>query len=153
MRLFEDEGHEASSYYTRSMVYAMKQVPGLYQLVIRLRRARIIKVGALGRFRFPAGWYVYTGSARNGLAQRIRRHLRGQKRKHWHIDYLLAAADGVEAFFMRGETISECKLHDRLQGGEMVVSNFGSSDCGCQSHLAYFRNRPRIGLKAWEESY
>jgi len=53
-----------------------------------------------GQIPFPAGWYVYTGSARNGLAQRVGRHLRHNKRKHWHIDYLLAVADRVEAFVL-----------------------------------------------------
>lgn len=61
----------------------MKPVPGVYQLVIRMRRPAVITVGALGRCRFPAGWYVYTGSARNGLEQRIRWHLRQEKRRHF----------------------------------------------------------------------
>jgi len=46
----------------------MRVIPGLYELRIRLRRPATITVGALGRVRFPAGWYVYTGSARNGRA-------------------------------------------------------------------------------------
>ncbi len=124
----------------------MTVTPGTYQLLIRLRRPAMITVGALGRFRFPAGWYVYTGSARNGLEQRIRRHLRRKKRKHWHIDYLLAAADGVEAFVLPGGPTSECELHGRLRGGRVIVPGFGSSDCDCASHLAHFRKRPRIGL-------
>lgn len=73
-------------------------------------------MGALGDYPFPAGWYVYTGSARNGVHQRIRRHLRREKRKHWHIDYLLAVADSVEAFVMLGTSISECELHASLKG-------------------------------------
>jgi len=129
----------------------MRPVPGVYQLVIRLRRPAVITVGALGSFRFPAGWYVYTGSARNGLAQRIRRHLRQDKRKHWHIDYLLAAADRVEAFVLPGSTIFECELHGRLRGGLVLVRGFGSSDCCCKAHLAWFRRRPKVGLMGFGE--
>jgi len=124
----------------------MKPVPGVYQLVIRLRRPAVITVGALGCFRFPAGWYVYSGSAKNGLVQRIRRHLRQDKRKHWHIDYLLAATDRVEAFVLPGSAVSECELHGQLQGCQVLVPGFGASDCDCESHLAYIRKRPGIGL-------
>jgi len=130
----------------------MKVIPGLYQLRIRLKRPRTICVGALGKHSFPAGWYVYTGSARNGLAQRVGRHLRDGKRKHWHIDYLLAVADEVEAFVLPSEKPSECELHARLQGGEILIPGFGASDCRCESHLAYCERRPRIGLMPWRES-
>ena len=126
--------------------------PGVYQLRIRLRRPKRLRVGALGKRCFPAGWYVYTGSARNGLAQRIRRHLRSRKRRHWHIDYLLAAADGVEAFVLPGAAVTECELHGRLVGGEVIVPGFGSSDCWCRAHLAYFRRKPAIELRTWAES-
>ena len=66
---------------------------GFYQLVVRLGRRRTIVVGRLGRFEFPAGYYVYTGSAKRGLESRIARHLRRRKRMRWHIDYLLQYAD------------------------------------------------------------
>ena len=128
----------------------MPIIPGLYQLRIRLRRPATITVGALGRVRFPAGWYVYTGSARNGLEQRLGRHLRKRKRKHWHIDYLLAVADSVEAFVLPGTEMAECELHASLAGGQAVVPGFGSSDCNCGSHLTYFRHGPRIALARWE---
>ena len=65
--------------------------PRTYQLAIRIGRPIRIRVGRLGEFEFPAGRYVYTGSARRGLEARVRRHLSRAKRLHWHIDYLLAA--------------------------------------------------------------
>jgi len=86
----------------------MTVIAGTYQLCIRLRRVKLLRVGALGRFRFAAGWYVYSGSARNGLHQRVGRHLRRRKRNRWHIDYLLAVADAVEAFVRVGTDVSEC---------------------------------------------
>lgn len=87
-------------------------IPGRYQLLIGLKQPARIRVGALGVCQFPAGWYVYTGSARGGLAQRISRHLRADRRLHWHVDYLLAAADHVEAFFLAGLEVSECERID-----------------------------------------
>jgi sugar fermentation stimulation protein A len=124
-------------------------VPGVYQLRIRLKRPRTIRVGALGKHCFPAGWYVYTGSARNGLTQRVGRHLRQNKRKHWHIDYLLAVADQVEAFVLLGEALTECELHAQLVEGQTILPRFGASDCRCESHLAWFKKRPRIQLTPW----
>lgn len=125
--------------------------PGLYQLRVHLEQPATICVGALGDCRFPAGWYVYTGSARSGLHQRISRHLRHKKRRHWHIDHLLARADHVEAFVLPEAAVTECEQHAALTGGEVVVPGFGSSDCGCRSHLVWFRRRPGIGLMPWGE--
>ena len=63
---------------------------GTYQLVIHLEADRIITVGKLGRFHFPAGYYIYSGSAQKNLTHRISRHLRKKKPLRWHIDYLLS---------------------------------------------------------------
>jgi len=129
----------------------MRIVPGIYQLRIRLRQPKNVRVGALGICHFPAGWYVYSGSAKNGLIQRIGRHLRNKKRNHWHIDYLLEVADDVEAFILPNSDVSECELHRCLQDGKTLVVGFGSSDCKCRSHLAYFQRKPRIVLMAWKK--
>jgi sugar fermentation stimulation protein A len=124
---------------------------GLYQLRIRLRQAREIAIGSLGPCRFRAGWYVYTGSARNGLDARLRRHFRpaGMKRLHWHIDYLLAGADAVEAFVWPAAPCTECELHAALPEHAVTIPRFGASDCRCGSHLAYFRSRPPMTLTPW----
>ena len=83
---------------------------GLYQLVIQLGRRQVIDVGHLGRFAFPSGYYVYTGSAKLGLESRIARHLRKEKRLRWHIDYLLGQASIVEVKRYHGSRRSECEL-------------------------------------------
>ena len=61
-----------------------------YPLMVGLVHPAEVRVGALGRFRFPAGHYVYTGSALRGIESGIQRHLSARKKRHWHIDYLLA---------------------------------------------------------------
>ncbi len=128
----------------------MNVVAGVYQLRMRVRKERTIDVGALGSCRFPRGWYVYTGSARGGLYQRVSRHLREDKRMHWHIDHLLAVSDCVEAFVLPDPHAGECALHDALREAETPIPGFGASDCKCRSHLAYFASRPAIGLTPWE---
>jgi Uri superfamily endonuclease len=110
---------------------------GSYQLVIKLADKRRIKVGRLGSFVFPAGYYVYTGSAKRGLEARIARHLRRDKKLRWHIDYLLQFATVVEVNRYPNEV--ECELNKILsrQGGKVIVERFGSSDCMCETHLLY----------------
>jgi len=117
---------------------------GIYQLVIRLRRERSIRIGRRGLFAFPAGYYVYTGSALRGLESRIARHLRMRKRMRWHIDYLLRYCQ-VSEVRRYGNDQSECGLSrrvGRLPGSGIVVPGFGSSDCKCSTHLFHFRRNP-----------
>jgi Uri superfamily endonuclease len=84
---------------------------GVYQLHLRLDKPKRIRVGKLGVFTFPAGRYIYTGSAMNGLIGRLRRHLKKRKKLHWHIDYLLRHAK-IETIFVleTGERV-ECQLN------------------------------------------
>jgi len=49
---------------------------GSYVLVVRLEEAASITVGKLGPQAFPKGYYLYFGSALNGLEGRIQRHVR-----------------------------------------------------------------------------
>ncbi|MBU4245420.1 MAG: GIY-YIG nuclease family protein [Nanoarchaeota archaeon] len=63
---------------------------GIYCLVIRLEKDARIRIGSLGELFFEKGSYVYVGSAMNGLENRIARHLRYEKKLHWHIDYMLS---------------------------------------------------------------
>jgi Uri superfamily endonuclease len=106
-----------------------------YQLVIEVPHPLCIAVGALGERRFPAGRYIYTGSARRALEARIARHLHGAARLHWHVDYLLATP-GVRVLTVRRSPQTECAANAAV-AGEVVVAGFGASDCraGCSAHL------------------
>ncbi len=110
-----------------------------YQLLIRLDRECEIRVGALGRFRFPEGWYLYTGSARRNLEARLQRHLRREKRLRWHIDYLLAAP-AARVLALSTSARGECAWN-RASGGRVIVPGFGAGDCtaGCGAHLRLLR--------------
>lgn len=106
-----------------------------YQLHIRVAHPVRVEVGRFGTFDFPAGNYVYTGSARRNFEARIARHLRRDKTLRWHIDYLLAAP-GVAVLEVLRSMTPECELN-RATPGEIPVPGFGASDCrhGCASHL------------------
>jgi len=111
---------------------------GSYVLVLRLDEPRSINVGKLGRVCFPAGVYLYFGSALNGLNGRIQRHLRREKKVHWHIDRLTSLTSIEEVWWIDDGRNWECGWADetsRLSRRVWSVAGFGSSDCGCSSHL------------------
>jgi Uri superfamily endonuclease len=106
-----------------------------YQLQIDVAQPLSCAIGRLGRFDFPAGRYVYTGSAKRALDARIARHLRPDKTLRWHIDYLLAAP-GVRVVGVVRSRRGEC-AENRAVRGQIPAPGFGASDCraGCGSHL------------------
>jgi len=127
----------------------VKPASGAYALLIALDRSSEIAVGRLGRFRFPAGFYLYMGSALGpgGLTGRLARHLRSSKRLHWHVDYLLDAkcARVVEVWTATGATCRECdwaRAAMRLPRASVIVPRFGASDCRCVAHLIGFTMPP-----------
>ena len=127
--------------------------PGTYVLVLRLLQSTTISVGRLGRFRFPAGWYGYVGSARGpgGLSARLSRHLRSPKPLRWHADYLRAAARPLAVWHTVGAAKRECvwaKALSELPGASYPVPRFGASDCGCPAHLLHFAAPPDLAAFA-----
>lgn len=113
--------------------------------MLHVPRATTLRVGRLGTFTFPAGYYTYTGSAMGGLGARLDRHRRRRKKLRWHIDYLLQHADLVDAFTVPTRRRTECRLNRRvlnMQGARVVAPGFGSSDCRCPSHLVYVGAEP-----------
>ncbi len=122
--------------------------PGTYMLVLHLPEPRRLVVGRLGEFDFPAGHYLYSGSAQGGLRGRVLRHLRAAKKRHWHIDYLNSpdtGTDVTEVWWRAGRKRLECEwaaaaLH--LPGASTPAVGFGASDCGCDSHLVRVGERP-----------
>ena len=119
------------------MFHQEKKVPGVYVLMIKIDTDEDLNVGRLGLVHFRSGWYVYVGSAQNGLLQRIRRHLRSEKRIHWHIDYLLSSFSLKEIWLRMAEKSLECDLSARFGEKLKNVKGFGCSDCSCTSHLFF----------------
>ncbi len=125
--------------------------PGTYILILELPDSHTVEVGSLGAVIFEKGYYLYVGSALVGLRTRLQRHLRANKRLHWHIDYLLPYGRIREIWYHRGSKRHECAWADALQrmsGTEPSRVPFGASDCDCHTHLFCSETFPR--LKAFE---
>jgi len=111
---------------------------GLYVAVFRLVQPHEIAVGRLGRHRFPVGFYFYVGSAQRNLPARLARHAKKSKPLRWHADYLSVVAEMIGAMIVAGPQSQECALAGQLaELFDVPVPGFGSSDCGCPSHLFY----------------
>ena len=142
---------------------------GVYTLLIQISSSKNIKVGRLGLYNFPAGYYAYTGSAlgvgAQGLLKRIGRHLVKGKKSRWHIDYFLKDPDVAIAGIIVSETRErrECMVAGALKkhpGVSVLVKRFGASDCrgGCGSHLHYlphtnFKEALNLVLEAHKKVY
>ena len=113
---------------------------GCYCLVIRLENDKRLKIGKKLKIDFKKGTYVYIGSAMNNLEYRVKRHLSKTKKLHWHIDYLLKYGKIVEIIYNLDKKV-ECELALKLIEKNEYIQDFGCSDCDCESHLIYFKNR------------
>lgn len=124
------------------------RLKGSYVLALDLAGDTRLTVGRLGTFEFPAGRYLYFGSALNGLEGRVRRHLRRDKKLHWHVDYLSAAANIAEVWWAESGERLECRWAAAAlkEGGEAIARGFGSSDCRCATHLLYIGSAERLDL-------
>jgi len=110
---------------------------GAYCLLINIKKPTKIKIGSLGKTKFDQGKYVYIGSALNNLEKRIARHLRKNKKKFWHIDYLLASknANVEKVAYKESKRKEECETAKKIAEYSIAIKNFGCSDCKCKSHL------------------
>ena len=115
---------------------------GSYALVLQLKQGRRLRVGRLGVLSFPPGYYLYFGSALNGLPARIARHLRQEKKLHWHIDSLTQVARPICVWALEDGQRRECEwagMASALPWVDGPVRKFGSSDCRCPTHLVHVK--------------
>lgn len=120
----------------------MRTLKGIYVLIIKVDQDIKVTVGALGEKIFQKGVYAYVGSAQKNLEQRVKRHLRKDKTKFWHIDYLLQNKNAkiIQIFHKQAHKIEECHVAIQISKQGLTVKNFGCSDCYCKSHLFQITN-------------
>ena len=101
----------------------------------------------MGKVFFIEGNYIYIGSAKGCLEARLRRHLKKDKKSFWHIDYLLKdERTQISQIWIILKPI-ECEIAEvfyRNPFTETVRKGFGSSDCKCETHLFYIKNKEKM---------
>ena len=147
---------------------------GSYALIMRCQTPVKVSVGSLGETLFPAGLYMYFGSAKGagGLKARIGRHLQGRGAvHHWHIDYLMPWVIPIAFCYLVEQTTKpalkpqtsdrpkpvECTWSQAaadLPGAQFPLQGFGASDCrfGCVAHLVGFRTRSDMRVSGKTDS-
>jgi len=116
-----------------------------YLLDIELKTHKTIAIGKLGCFQFEKGRYVYVGSARKNFSQRIARHLRAEKKIHWHIDYLLQHARISKIWSCDLSEEKAAHLLSRMMS--VPVPRFGARDKKSKAHLFFGKpGHPLTGL-------
>ena len=132
---------------------------GAYLLIAEVKQKELIlKIGALGKLTFKKGFFCYVGSAMGksstSLEKRIFRHIKTSFRPsgteivlpkiHWHIDYFLSdrAVKLVKIAMIPSQIKEECSIAQQIFSSQPcnIVRGFGSSDCRCDGHLAYFKS-------------
>jgi Uri superfamily endonuclease len=122
---------------------------GTYILVLFLLDVKNIKIGKLGLFMLPRGYYAYVGSAfgSGGLSGRLRHHQRVAKHPHWHVDYLRKVAS-LEAIWVQESDVRRehewAEILGNMPGVTIPIARFGSSDCTCTAHLFYLGIMPPV---------
>ena len=117
---------------------------GSYILLIQLPEEQMIKAGSVPDNYFPSGYYAYVGSAMGGPKSRLNRHLKKDKRPHWHIDYLLQKAHISVIILCQTNKRAECTIAQALSHQFDSIPGSGSSDCKCRSHLFFSADKNRM---------
>jgi Uri superfamily endonuclease len=123
---------------------------GTYALVYACAAAASVDVGRQGSVALRSGYYVYIGSAfgPGGVNARVTRHLRSDKRLHWHIDYLSGALSPRSVWYLHAPSSDEHRWATALAAtrGAVAVPRVGASDCRCDSHFFYLETEPNADL-------
>jgi len=126
--------------YPGSIINFTYDLKGSYILCIHL--ANQISVFIRGRkITLEAGYYLYVGQAfgSGGLSSRLHRHIRKNKKKHWHIDQVtMSEFSSIEGIAVSLNKRTECEIAQQLSKFETIISieGFGNSDCkSCSSHF------------------
>lgn len=130
---------------TDNAAHWQEVVSGLYVVHLEIECSAPAQIGKLGEFTFPAGHYLYVGSAMNSLWPRVRRHLDGRGPRHWHIDHLRDVASPAGAWVAVTGEKRECEFAEAmagLPGVEVWPPRFGASDCNCPGHLLRLPGAP-----------
>lgn len=121
---------------------------GIYVLAIEAKKPFKTGIKKYERLVFQPGWYYYAGSAQKNLRQRLARHIRKDKKIHWHIDHITTVpSNKVEHILLLKDAPKEieCELANYFEKQlklDSSIQGFGNSDSNCSStHLFYSKKK------------
>jgi Uri superfamily endonuclease len=127
----------------------LPKVAGAYVLVIELAADLNLQNKRFAGATLAKGTYLYCGSANGpgGIAARVKRHCKADKKPHWHVDELTSNGAGKVVSVLVVPGGDECVLRAALQqpNAKVPIAGFGSSDCvSCVSHLISEVSKARL---------
>ena len=118
---------------------------GNYILVLKINKNVLVALPRFGKIELSAGIYFYCGSAHGngGIRSRVKRHLKNNATKVWHIDHIKSYMQVSEIWFQIDAANRECQFSQFLVNqkfSQIPIIGFGASDCKsrCGSHLIMF---------------
>ncbi|MEN8192686.1 MAG: GIY-YIG nuclease family protein [Bacteroidota bacterium] len=121
---------------------------GVYILELFASEEFQVNIKKFSGITLKKGYYYYIGSAQKNLKQRIERHLRIEKKIHWHIDHLTTAPSistkNAYIIYNSPKDLEEeiANNFPSMFGGIIVLKGFGNSDTkGSITHLFYSKRR------------
>jgi Uri superfamily endonuclease len=124
----------------------MKSEPGTYTLILQSASKARVQIGRWRQIDLEPGYYIYVGSAfgPGGVRSRVLRHLRTEKPKHWHIDYLREFVNPLAAWVSYNTQHLEHEWASIFfeMSDITPIQGFGCSDCKCYSHLFHTLTKP-----------
>ncbi|QDU21738.1 GIY-YIG nuclease family protein [Urbifossiella limnaea] len=126
-------------------------VPGTYVAFCRLpEAATAVRIGKLGTFDFPAGYYAYAGSAfgPGGVRKRTHRHLTTVTPRMWNLDHLKPLGTPVAVWWTLDRVKVEfawAAILAALPGASYPARGFGAADNPkAKAHLIRFDRMPSV---------
>jgi len=136
-----------------SFNFEISETKGTYCLLFEIDTLSF-KVKSGKQFSLKKGVYVYVGSAfgSGGLRKRLSRHLKKEKKKHWHIDFISTdnSFKVLEIWIIEDKKV-ECSLANLISETEKTIIGFGSTDCNCPSHLFRVSEIEKLRKRLLEE--
>jgi len=121
---------------------------GIYILEIFAEQPFNLSIKKFSNINFEEGYYYYVGSAQKNFYHRVKRHLRKEKKIHWHIDHLTTISSNKikRIFFEENQPKDlETKIADELSHFPKIIvpaKGFGNSDDPkSESHLFYSKTK------------
>ncbi len=117
---------------------------GAYVLEFHIVDPICLTVEKLGSFKLDPGWYYYVGSALNGLRGRLRRHILGKGKLHWHIDYLAGALAPSRIWYVFSIAKLESEIVKLVSGKcSSAIPGFGAGDSPRHKTHLFYSEKPR----------
>jgi Uri superfamily endonuclease len=119
--------------------FIKKAIGSTYILLIYLHKPHRLLIGKIGWIHLKEGYYIYVGSAKKWMKSRLVRHFLRNKKRYWHIDYILSdpCPSTIVNVWIHREPC-ECAISQKLYQdkiGTLVKKGLGSSDCHCITHF------------------